>query len=495
MGPPERPPDNRPTDINELGDVMVGSGIDLREEEAALLNSYAKVGQQQQGAGYGANTFGPSYVPPRDNFYSHNIPGDRPSFYGAGSFNQAPAPERSAEEIAAENRKRAARRRAEIHSYHLNHPFLSSACTHKRLTKQAHNLQVEIPRAGLLKSQPGHAPRQIALQGPDNNEVLKVVQNEDLVQPDAPLVELLTLISLAAEERIRGLIEDAATIAKGRRIGSHGVVPTGLADLATGHGASETAAGLPTPDNSAVSPKISPLKRMLSSPSDVEIAHVHTGSYSEMNKPLTPVSANGQTPPTITFSNPVAQALQKISKAERAQEEERLAKRQRRTAGEASRTGSASTGTPPSSGTLGEVAPEADTKKGGKAKDKMDATTKRALETQQHAATTKTMNMALNIGGAMGKKLSWLKGGADATPSNPYLQKANPKTEVSKANTSNANGIGSNLPKSRIFGDFREDKETGSGIQLRDIVSILESDGKEKKTLQRAYGRFGALKK
>ena len=219
------------------------------------------------------------------------------------------------------------------------------------------------------------------------------------------------------------------------------------------------------------------------------------GSYSEVNKPLTPTSANGQRPPSIVFGNPIAEALQKISKAERAQEEERLAKRQRRATGEGSRAGSTSIGTPGSSKVLGEVAPEADTKKGGKAKDKMDATAKKALETQQHAATTKTMNMALGLSGAMGKKLSWMKGGAEAAPSNPYLQKPNPKTEASKANASNANGIGSSLPKSRVFGEFREDKETGSGIQLRDVVSVLESDGKEKKSLQRAFGRFGGQKR
>jgi len=266
MGPPERPID-KPTDINELGDVMVGSGIDLREEEAALLNSYSK-GQQQQATTYGSNSFnnfGPSYAPPRDNFYSQNVAGDRASFYGAGSFNQHPGPEKSAEEIAEENRKRVVRRRAEIHSYHLSNPFLSSGSLHKYLRKQAQGMQVVVPSAGLLESQPGHAPRQIALQGPDKNEVLKVVQGEDLLQPDAPLIEILCLISLAAEERIRGLVEDAATLAKGRRIGSHGIVPTELVELATGNGASETAAGLPTPIDSAGSPKDNPLKRMFGS--------------------------------------------------------------------------------------------------------------------------------------------------------------------------------------------------------------------------------------
>lgn len=267
MGPPERPADNKPTDINELGDVMLGSGIDLREEEAALLSSYAKGGEQRQSTGYGANRFndfGPSYVLPKDNLYSHHTPGDRNSFYGGGTFNQEPTPNQSAEDIAAENRKRALRRKAEIRSYHLNNPFLSSGCVHKRLIKQAHSMQVDIPRAGLLKSQPGHAPRQITVQGPDKNEVLKVVKDQDLLQPDSPLIELLSLISLAAEERIRGLVEDAATLAKGRRVGSHGLVPTELADLATGNGAPETVAGLPTPDNSQVSPNSNTLKRRLS---------------------------------------------------------------------------------------------------------------------------------------------------------------------------------------------------------------------------------------
>lgn len=125
----------------------------------------------------------------------------------------------------------------------------------------------------------------------------------------------------------------------------------------------------------------------------------------------------------------------------------------------------------------------------------MDATARKVLETQQHAATTKTMNMALGLSGAMGKKLSWMKGGADTGPSNPFLQKQNPKTETSKANTSTANGVSSNLPKNRLFGQFREDRETGAGIQLRDIVSVLEGDGKAKKSLQRAYGRFGGQKR
>jgi len=210
-------------------------------------------------------------------------------------------------------------------------------------------------------------------------------------------------------------------------------------------------------------------------------ANSSLGSYSETNQPPTPVSANGQMP-TIQFGNPVAQALQTISKTERAQEEERLKKRQRR---EGNKSGS---GTPGSLGTLGEVAPEVE-RKGAKTKDKLDASARKAMETQQHATTTKTMNMALGIS----KQKSWMV--KDTGHVNTYLQKPNTTSQNPKAGASNANDAVSTLPKNRIFGDFREDKETGAGIQMRDVVAILENDGKEKRALQRAYGRFAVQKR
>ena len=73
-------------------------------------------------------------------------------------------------------------------------------------------------------------------------------------------------------------------------------------------------------------------------------------------------------------------------------------------------------------------------------------------------------------------------------PTNPYISK--PSTTPQKA-TGIANGVSSNLPKNRSFGEFREDGEGGQGIQLRDVISVLEHDGKEKRALQAAYCRLG----
>ena len=265
MGPPSRPAADKPTDINELGDVLAGSGVDLREEEAALL-AYGRPGQQRQDTVYGGssfNSFGPSHSIPTTNFYSSNIPGDRNSFYGAGTFNQPAEPYRSAEEIAAAERKKVIRRKAEIKSYHLNDPFLWGGCLSNRLLRQAQNMQVQVPNKGLLSNvSRQNIPQQLLVHGPDKNENLKVVKGEPLLNMEGPFVEILSLISLATEERLRGLVEDAATLAKGRRIGSHGIVPVELTDLAIGEGATETANGLPTPGNSVVSPKSNPLKRM-----------------------------------------------------------------------------------------------------------------------------------------------------------------------------------------------------------------------------------------
>ena len=172
-----------------------------------------------------------------------------------------------------------------------------------------------------------------------------------------------------------------------------------------------------------------------------------------------------------------------MANEERAQEEERLAKRRRRAAkADTDGTGPATTGTP------GDVAPEIDTKRGNKNRE---AAAKKVNEAAQHAATTKTMNMALGFGSRATP--SWMKKGADTTHVNAFLPnkpKAGPQS--SKDGASGVNGAGTGLPKSRIFGQFREDRETGSGIQLRDVISVLEHDGKEKKALQRAYSRQGA---
>lgn len=211
-----------------------------------------------------------------------------------------------------------------------------------------------------------------------------------------------------------------------------------------------------------------------------------------MNTLPTPVSA-GSVAPDVTFAGKMIPALHKSTGVDRSGEEARAAKRAKRVASlltqEGARAGSASVGTsgPSTPGVLGDRAPEVEVRKGSKKDQKKQAEAK-ATEAQQHAATNQTMNMQLGFG----KKKSWMTSTRDTSASNfPVPSRMN--TNFSSKKTSNgvgANGAGG-LPK-RQFGDFQEDKETGAGIQLRDVVMVLDPEWKEKKTLAKALTKLSA---
>lgn len=216
-----------------------------------------------------------------------------------------------------------------------------------------------------------------------------------------------------------------------------------------------------------------------------------------MSKPLTPVSDVSQTPTTpIAFPNPVAHALRQIASADRAAEEERLAKRTRRAAsavGDGNKSGTATLGgaTPGPPGPLGERAPDVDIKRVSKKEQKRQAEVK-ATEAQQHTATNQTTSMALGIGGSLGKKLSWMqKPSLSGSGASSMLPRVNTGSQgASKSSAAAGASSASQLHRIRQYGGFREDKEAGAGIQLRDIIFALESDGKDKMALAKAYAKL-----
>ncbi|KAL8687347.1 MAG: hypothetical protein Q9218_006453 [Villophora microphyllina] len=483
MGPPSKPVDNnRPTDLNELSDVLMGAGVDLREEEAALL------GRQGQEAAF--NPYGPngSVAVPNPNYnafntYSSNVPGGADTFYGAGTFNQPAVPHQSPEALAEAERKRGVRRKAETRQYHLNDPFLYVGKVQKKMTTKARNERVVVPQQGLYHPQ-AHQEVKSIVYGPDKHEKLVVLKDQDLLNHDTPLVDILSLLSLAAEERMRGLIEDAAALAKGRRSASHGIVPIELQDVAEINGTTETATGLPTPDNSAVSPKANPLKR----------------SYSEVNKPPTPISNGAQTPtinPSVPHLNPVTTTLRNAYLAERKAEEQRLAKRARRAAATSASTDTimengaspataSGAATPSADPTSGKIAPDIDSKKVLSKKEQKKQAEMRVSEAAAIAHTNQALSMSMG-----GKKLSWMTGGRTMGNTNPMLPRVNTSANAGANAAASVNSVGSGLVGARRF-DFREDGTKGVGIQLRDLLFVMDSDGerKEKRALARAWGRL-----
>lgn len=249
--------------MNELSDVLMGSGVDVREEEAALLEGFNR-NPVNVGSSFSFDQNTPTSNPAYSgsNFYSPNVPGGKDTFYGAGTLNQPSVPYQSQEQMAKAARERGLRRKAEMQQYHLNDPFLWTAKMNQKLQLGVRNERIQLPKSGHYLSQ-GQQDLQQIVFGPDKHERLVTLKGQDLLTHDAPLADMLTLISLATQERLCSLIEDAAALAVERRRSSHGIVPPEFLDIAAVNGAVEAATGLPTPGNSAVSPKANPLKRML----------------------------------------------------------------------------------------------------------------------------------------------------------------------------------------------------------------------------------------
>lgn len=246
MGPPSRPAE-KATDAAELTDVLASSGIDVREEEAYLTSSYSGPGvqaqqpprpqqppiPQQQPPPPAVNTsftsqasttgtvsttpsFGePSpYKPPttQDSYYTEPPP-------------QPPAPFKDPNEPTREDTEAA--RRAQ---YHLQHSFLLTKVLEQKLQKRGFELGVRIPAEGLYHPVPGRQ-QPIEVTGPDGSSIIRSGQTI-LNQTGAPLLDILSLMSISCEERLRTVVDYSSTLARSRRAHSHGVVPADWKDMA-----------------------------------------------------------------------------------------------------------------------------------------------------------------------------------------------------------------------------------------------------------------------
>lgn len=216
-------------DINDLNDLVTSSGIDLREEENYLANSY-----RSNAAGQTASS--------QNNFDllhpgSFTLGNNR----GSGVFNQPPSAQTPEQELY-ERHKKAARDLNEKRQHHLEDPFLWGSSLRQRLEKISNDNGVKIPVDGLFdripERQPEHVVRQ-SMTGSDGSGLARY-KAPSILNRNAPLDGIMSLLSLAANERLRGLIEDAYGTARGRRIGSDGIVPPEWSDLAVGDG------GVPT---------------------------------------------------------------------------------------------------------------------------------------------------------------------------------------------------------------------------------------------------------
>lgn len=235
MGPPSRPAD-RATDATELTDVLAGSGIDVREEEAFLTHSYQGPGvpvQQiqrpnqplqpsvsftSQASTVGTTSTTPSFTDPSQ------LKGSAQGSFYTEPLTQPPVPFRDPNEPTREDSEAA--RRAQ---YHLQDPFLLTKVLEQKLQKRGVDLGVRVPSEGLFH--PVGRPQPIEVTGPDGSSVVRTGQTI-LNQEGAPLVNILNLMSLSCEERLRGVLDYSSSLAKSRRAHSHGVVPAEWKEMA-----------------------------------------------------------------------------------------------------------------------------------------------------------------------------------------------------------------------------------------------------------------------
>lgn len=270
MGPPSKPVEKPKEDGMDVMDVLGGTGVDLREEEQYTFQMYnSSFNSQLSGSQSGTISSG--------NSFTQFPPGDERSFYGAGPANAAA--EKANTKSQDEYHKKAAdkawhdaaRNLALSRQRELDNPFLQVGLVNMRAQKIARDNGLMLhtdPKGmmGTMKLPDNFQQRDVRVQTAVAGGVALTATNGNFLPADSMLVDQLALLSIATKHRLRGLIEDAAKLAKGRRIGSHGIIPDEWADAAAPSnpdGSSLVTEGAPRSGwESAVSPHSNPLKRM-----------------------------------------------------------------------------------------------------------------------------------------------------------------------------------------------------------------------------------------
>jgi Transcription initiation factor TFIID component TAF4 family len=182
----------------------------------------------------------------------------------------------------------------------------------------------------------------------------------------------------------------------------------------------------------------------------------------------------------MVFPNELTKSLRGFSETQKKAEEarrDRLAKKKKAASADGSLTpGPATPG--------GLMAPETPARKVS-AKEKKRTESLISAE-DQHKSQNSTANMMLGsaFGKKKGKSYAWMTGGA--------APKLNTQVGINgdlADGTKGDGGVSLDAGRNRM-GGWRDDKEKGKGIQLRDYLPALESEGKERKTLAKGLAKL-----
>lgn len=481
MGPPQRPTERglerqtendesmKPVNYDDLTDVFAGTGVNMKDEEDFLSRSY--------GSSFGRNdasapSSGAFMTRPNGNYDLLS----RNTFENLGAQRSTfpeNAPRQTAEEELTEKHRRAAREVNERQQWHLQDSFLGGASMRLRMQTIARDNTLSLPIEGLFdlmnNRQPGTVTGQ-KMEGQDGG--VEVDKAPSILNKDTHMEPIMTLLSLATKERLRGLMEDSYGLARGRQLGSDGVVPPQWAHLATAEGVETT--------------KTTPISATGTSWDRVN-GHVEdTANAQELESGSAQPSLAAQ--PTVAVTNsPINIVLADLIAADRKREVERMKKRALRRNRKATAAAAATASAINSPTDAGTPAPDASTapavpKQTKKERENAAKKEKDLSEESQTAVANAAASSAIG-----GKKYAWLTGGsaAKAAPKPAFVPRPPGGSSAAHKKKEGLDAI-----EDRKYGSWREDGVGGKGVQLRDLIGVLEMDGRERKTLQWAYTRL-----
>ncbi|KAK3671036.1 hypothetical protein LTR78_009154 [Recurvomyces mirabilis] len=402
MPPPPRPNKDEKEErmnVDDIGDSLFGTGVNVKDEENNLHSTYGSF-VSGQGSFTGSSTLSPNnsfnLLTQSTSFGSQNGPN--------GAFAGTIGRPQSQEEIEAEVKRKkaeATRARNERLQHHMENQFLQTNCIRKRMMERAHEHGVTVNTQGLWQKQP--EPRTVSMMNGAGTEGLAAIDTrpEFTATKGDMFEQLMSLVSLAAGERLRGLVDDAYALSRARRYGDHGRVPPDFADIAVGEGEKKE---------------------------DEVVQESITGTQWD-KVPETDLLPNGTTksatpPPssrkTLTFQSATAAHLRQLSAADKRAEESRIARRsaRRKAASDAAAltNGSADDAAAAGEGSAAEdIAAPKMSKKEIARKEKEEK-----KQTEKMSATTTNQTAAMMALGKNAKRFSWMSGGAAAGLQNRY---------------------------------------------------------------------------
>ncbi|KAK3665479.1 hypothetical protein LTR22_003709 [Elasticomyces elasticus] len=508
MPPPPRPnkedKEERNVNIDDIGDSLYGSGVSIKDEENYLLNVFQN---RHQAPSHNAND---SFASTANNTSFASSSGGGGGANGSfnhltslashSAFSGTLGATQSQDHIdQATQRARAAasvsRNLSRQFPLSQGNQFLLTNPLRKRLMARAHEQGVSVNTSGLWQraGQPqSHETRVLVGEGGREGLASVVVDTrpEFTASKGDAFEVVLSLVSLAVEGRLRGLVEDGFAVSRGRVYGDHGRVGPEWAGVAVGGEGGEVGREVVVPEG------------------------VTGGNWDrvegggEGGETATP-----QPMPTVSFQSMVAKKLRDIAHSDEAAELARVRKREARHRAQALKDAAATDD--PMAHAPPELAPELPkiTKKELARKEKE---AKQGREANSAANINSTI--ALATGGKKKRQYGWMTGGAAAEPSNRF------KDTTSKAVSGTATPVKVEGPGSPVvgsagggaddftaigiaapakaaeWGEWREDSSVGGGIegrkvQGRDWVVVLERDGRfgGGKALQRFFTGVGVV--